>query len=120
MIAAIYVRKSTEQNRKRIGRTAAMAAVFLVSFCAPAFGQVGRYQVTPNAGGTILLDTATGCTWQLYEDPTIKRAYFGIVPRMGVGPGRSELRPLTSRECLTITDGVMEETWQKKYEKGDR
>jgi hypothetical protein len=98
----------------------AVAAFMLLLCCTSAFAQVGRYQLIPQVGGTILLDTVTGCTWQLYEDPAVKRAYFGIVPRMGVGPGRTELRPLTSRECLTITDGVIEETWQKKYEKGDR
>lgn len=117
MTAAIYVRKSSEQNQKGIGAIAAIAVVLLISCCAPAFGQVGRYQLI---GGSILLDTMTGCAWQMFEDPTVKRTYFASLPRMGVGPGRNELRPLTSRECLTVPDGVMEDVWQKKFDKGDR
>jgi putative copper export protein len=122
MITAIYTRKSTEQERtkRRFCQIVALAGFALaLSSSQLVFAQVGRYQVVPDAAGSILLDTVTGCTWQIALDPTTKKVWFAFIPRAGAVKGTTKILAMVPSDCVVL-DGVVEEAWLKSLEKGAR
>jgi hypothetical protein len=93
----------------RVTKIIVVCAMVLV-WAALSYAQVGRYQYIPSPqgmGGSVLLDTVTGCTWYAVHDPNRKRYWLSFLERAAIDENGKTVA-LIPRECAPKADGYLD------------